>query len=147
MKPEPGPLTDEELSFLDKLDDVLPTSRAYVRRALAEIRARRSATRALSETHERLTHERDAYRAILAELLAARTSPGRPDDDLWHDARDLLKNGARNGSARALTDEERVALRSLAAEVRDSPDWVRPSARRRRDVALAVIDYLTGGPT
>lgn len=35
-------LTEEELAYLDKMDDVLPTSRAYVRRALAEIRESRA---------------------------------------------------------------------------------------------------------
>ena len=131
MRKESEPLTDEELTFLDKLDDVLPTSRAYVRRAIAEIRDRRAAARAFSETFE---HAWSRYEA----------RGYRYGGDALENVRFGFEIG-REGSARALTDDERAALRWLVTEVRDAPDWVRPSARRKRDAALAVIDALTGG--
>ena len=130
---ESQPLTDEELAYLDNLDDVLPTTWAYVRRAVAEIRERRATARAAGETFE---HAWSRYEA----------RGYRYGGDALENVRFGFEIG-REGSALTLTDEDRAALCWLAAEVRDAPDWVRPSARLKRDAALAVIDALTGGPT
>jgi hypothetical protein len=109
-------LSEEELAYLDKMDDVLPTSRAYVRRALAEIREHRAA----AQRHVAFANMVDAARE--SDLILTH--------EFWPDI-EIARRGVMERPAPSLTPEEVEALRDAGKLLREDQGH-EPLTNRKR---------------